>query len=90
MGDVDLTSRYLGLELANPIVASSSPLTRQVDTMHELVAAGVGALVALLSTPFVRPGVPILLAAVGAIVALAVPAGPAGQPSDGDEADDDR
>ena len=45
MPDVDLTTRYLGLDLANPIVASSSPLTRQVDTMHELVEAGVGAIV---------------------------------------------
>ncbi len=45
MADVDLTTTYLGLELANPIVASSSPLTRQVETMHELVEAGVGAIV---------------------------------------------
>ena len=42
---VDLTTTYLGLELANPIVASSSPLTRSVETLLQLEGAGVGAVV---------------------------------------------
>jgi len=42
---VDLKSRYLGLELANPIVASASPLTGSVDSLKRLQDAGVGAVV---------------------------------------------
>jgi len=42
---VDLTSRYLGLDLANPIVASASPLTGAVDSLKRLQDAGVGAVV---------------------------------------------
>ena len=42
---VDLRSQYLGLELANPIVASASPLTRSVDSLKRLQDAGVGAVV---------------------------------------------
>jgi dihydroorotate dehydrogenase (fumarate) len=42
---VDLKSRYLGLELANPIVASASPLTGSVDSLKRLQEAGVGAVV---------------------------------------------
>jgi len=41
----DLTTRYLGLTLANPIVASSSPLTERVDDLLRLQAAGVAAVV---------------------------------------------
>ena len=41
----DLTTRYLGLTLANPIVASSSPLTERVDNLLRLQAAGVAAVV---------------------------------------------
>ena len=41
----DLTTRYLGLELANPLVASSSPMTGDIDTLLELEAAGVAAVV---------------------------------------------
>src|SRR4051794_9116854 len=41
----DLTTRYLGLELRSPIVASASPLTGNLRTLHELEAAGVGAVV---------------------------------------------
>lgn len=42
---VDLTSRYMGLELANPIVASASPITGSVDTLLAVQEAGVGAVV---------------------------------------------
>ncbi|MCA9666141.1 MAG: dihydroorotate dehydrogenase-like protein [Myxococcales bacterium] len=42
---VDLTTRYLGLELRNPLVASSSPLTGVVDAMRELEDAGIAAVV---------------------------------------------
>jgi dihydroorotate dehydrogenase (fumarate) len=42
---VDLKSTYLGLELANPVVASASPLTGSVDSLKRLEDAGVGAVV---------------------------------------------
>jgi dihydroorotate dehydrogenase (fumarate) len=41
----DLRTRYMGLELANPIVASSSPLTGQIDTLLALQEAGAAAIV---------------------------------------------
>jgi dihydroorotate dehydrogenase (fumarate) len=41
----DLSTRYLGLELQNPIVASSSPLTSTVETLLELEHAGAAAVV---------------------------------------------
>ena len=41
----DLTTRYLGLTLKNPIVASASPLTKKLDTAQKLDEAGVGAIV---------------------------------------------
>jgi dihydroorotate dehydrogenase (fumarate) len=41
----DLTTDYLGLILANPIVASSSPLTGSVETLLQLEAAGAAAVV---------------------------------------------
>lgn len=41
----NLTSTYLGFELRNPVVASSSPLTGRLDTLKRLDAAGVGAVV---------------------------------------------
>lgn len=41
----DLSTRYLGLELANPIVASASPLTGRLDTLHALEQAGAAAVV---------------------------------------------
>lgn len=43
--DIDLTTRYLGLELRSPIVASSSPLTGSITTLRQLDVAGVGAVV---------------------------------------------
>jgi len=42
---VDLRTTYLGLELSSPIVASASPLTREVEGSKALADAGVGALV---------------------------------------------
>ena len=42
---VDLTTRYLGLELASPLVASASPLTGKVDTLIQLEQAGAAAVV---------------------------------------------
>jgi dihydroorotate dehydrogenase (fumarate) len=41
----DLRTRYLGLELRNPLVASSSPLTGTLDGLKRLEAAGAGAVV---------------------------------------------
>jgi dihydroorotate dehydrogenase (fumarate) len=45
MSDLDTSTSYLGLHLANPVVASASPLTRRIDTLLELEEAGVGAVV---------------------------------------------
>jgi dihydroorotate dehydrogenase (fumarate) len=41
----DLRTRYLGLELKSPLVASSSPLTGSLDGLRKLEAAGAGAVV---------------------------------------------
>lgn len=45
MMSVDLTTRYLGLALKHPIVASASPLTGSVDSLKRLADAGVAAVV---------------------------------------------
>ena len=42
---IDLTTRYLGLELRSPIVASASPLNRDADTVARIEAAGAAAIV---------------------------------------------
>jgi dihydroorotate dehydrogenase (fumarate) len=42
---VDLRTHYLGLELANPVVASASPLTGSLDTLRQLEEAGAAAVV---------------------------------------------
>jgi dihydroorotate dehydrogenase (fumarate) len=42
---VDLTTTYLGLELATPLVASASPLGRTIEGLHRLESAGVSAIV---------------------------------------------
>lgn len=42
---VDLSTRYLGLTLRNPIVASANPLCGQLDTLRQLEEAGVAAVV---------------------------------------------
>ncbi|MFQ5523553.1 MAG: dihydroorotate dehydrogenase-like protein [Acidimicrobiia bacterium] len=41
----DLSTNYLGLELAHPIVPSASPLTGDIDHIHALVEAGAPAVV---------------------------------------------
>lgn len=41
----DLTTIYLGLSLRAPLVASASPLSKRVDTVRRLEAAGAGAVV---------------------------------------------
>lgn len=42
---VDLSTRYLGLELKNPFVPSSTPLSKNVDSARALEDAGASALV---------------------------------------------
>lgn len=42
---MDLSTRYLGFTLRSPVVASAGPLTGRVDTLQQLEAAGVGAVV---------------------------------------------
>jgi dihydroorotate dehydrogenase (fumarate) len=41
----DLRTRYLGLELKNPIVAAASPLTNSIESLKRLEDAGVAAVV---------------------------------------------
>ena len=41
----DLTTKYLGLTLRSPIVASAGPVTREVDLIRRLVDAGASAIV---------------------------------------------
>ena len=42
---MDLSTRYLGLALRNPLVASASPISNTVDGVRRLAGAGVGAVV---------------------------------------------
>jgi dihydroorotate dehydrogenase (fumarate) len=42
---MELSTTYLGLKLKNPIVASASPLSRSMDSMHRLEDAGASAIV---------------------------------------------
>jgi len=42
---VDLTTRYLGLTLKNPLVVSACPLTGDLDSLRQLAAAGAAAVV---------------------------------------------
>jgi dihydroorotate dehydrogenase (fumarate) len=42
---VDLRTRYLGLELTHPIVASASPLTGSIESLKRLQEAGIAAVV---------------------------------------------
>jgi dihydroorotate dehydrogenase (fumarate) len=42
---VDLKATYLGMQLKNPLVASSSPLTQKVETVKQLEEAGIAAVV---------------------------------------------
>ena len=41
----DLTTRYLGLELACPLIASSSPLTGRIESLREIADEGAAAVV---------------------------------------------
>jgi dihydroorotate dehydrogenase (fumarate) len=45
MSDVDLRTRYLGLELDNPLVPSASTLSSRIDTLKRLEDAGAAAVV---------------------------------------------
>ena len=42
---MDLTTRYMGLTLKNPIVPSSSPLSHTVESIRQLEDAGAAAVV---------------------------------------------
>ncbi|MBX7166144.1 MAG: dihydroorotate dehydrogenase-like protein [Pirellulales bacterium] len=42
---IDLSTRYLGLSLPNPVVASASPLTGHIDSLRKLEDAGAAAAV---------------------------------------------
>jgi dihydroorotate dehydrogenase (fumarate) len=44
---MDLSTNYMGLALRNPVVASSSPLSRTVDGVKRLADSGAGAVVLL-------------------------------------------
>src|SRR5512135_2938386 len=41
----ELTTRYLGMNLKNPLIASASPLSERVETVKEMEQAGIGAVV---------------------------------------------
>jgi dihydroorotate dehydrogenase (fumarate) len=45
MTSLDLTTRYLGLELKNPLVASASPLSKKVESVRRLEDGGAAAVV---------------------------------------------
>ncbi len=45
MNTVDLSTNYLGLELANPLVPSASPLSRSLEVCRRLEDAGAAAIV---------------------------------------------
>src|SRR5512137_1411232 len=42
---MDLSTTYLGLKLKNPIIASASPLSHSMDSIHRLEDAGASAIV---------------------------------------------
>ena len=42
---IDLSTRYLGLRLANPLVASASPLCESLDSLRKMEDAGAAAVV---------------------------------------------
>jgi dihydroorotate dehydrogenase (fumarate) len=42
---MDLSTKYLGLKLRNPLVAAASPLTSEVENIKKLVDAGISAVV---------------------------------------------
>jgi hypothetical protein len=42
---IDLTTRYMGLPLRNPLIASASPITGELDTIRHIEDAGAAAVV---------------------------------------------
>ncbi|HEY6629059.1 MAG TPA: dihydroorotate dehydrogenase-like protein [Acidimicrobiia bacterium] len=42
---VDLRTTYLGMRLAHPVVPSASPITGDIDHLHQLVEAGASAVI---------------------------------------------
>ena len=44
-GTPDLSTRYLGLDLSSPVVASAGPATGRIETLHRLEEAGAAAVV---------------------------------------------
>lgn len=42
---IDLTTKYLGLELKNPLIASASPLSKDLEGVQKLEESGVAAVV---------------------------------------------
>ena len=42
---MDLSTKYLGLDLRSPLIASAGPLTSTADGVRRLAEAGVGAVV---------------------------------------------
>lgn len=85
-GDAIGDPQALGLDAAFPagFIALAAPA---FGHRRGIVAAAAGAIIAVVSIPFVRPGLPILLAAAGAIIALAAPVPePEAEPPGGDPA----
>jgi len=60
---ISLHTKYLGLDLKNPLVASAGPLTGRIDTLMKLEEAGAAAVVlpSLFEEEIVREGVEIAL-----------------------------
>ena len=67
-----------GLDAAFPagFISLAAPALRHRPGQ---VAAGTGALIAAIAIPFTRPGMPILLGAIGAIIALVIAGAPPAQ-----------
>ena len=42
---MDLSTKYLGMTLKSPLVASASPLSEDINSIKKLEAAGIGAVV---------------------------------------------
>jgi dihydroorotate dehydrogenase (fumarate) len=42
---LDMSTQYLGMKLAHPVVPSASPITGDIDHLHRLAAAGASAVV---------------------------------------------
>ena len=66
---LDLTTTYLGIDLRSPLVASAGPLTRSLDSLLLLEAAGAGAVV--LPSLFVLVGLSWVYLRFGDVPAIA-------------------